>query len=290
VARRLLVRLLNRLARRASLLLRLLRAGVALAAGCVASAMAAAPEGHCRAASAAGGCAAGPVVLEEGGFLPGQHVFFDAPTSRYAHGVLGDAIEWGALVYLERGRDGTETRQEIVLPPSRVFEDLTPRLHDLDRDGRFEIIVVESDQRLGAQLAIYGLQAKRLVKRAATPFIGTPNRWLAPLGAADLDGDGAIEIAYIDRPHLAKTLRVWRFAGDQLTELAALQGLTNHRIGEAFISGGIRDCGSGPEVITADATWRQIVATRLVDGALKARAVAVFAGPASFDPVLACAN
>ena len=34
---------------------------------------------------------------------------------------------------------------------------------------------------------------------------------LAPLGAADLDGDGKIELAYIDRPHLAKILRIWRF-------------------------------------------------------------------------------
>jgi hypothetical protein len=45
---------------------------------------------------------------------------------------------------------------------------------------------------------------------AATPHIGSANRWLAPIGAADLDGDGRVEIAYVDRPHLARTLRIWR--------------------------------------------------------------------------------
>ena len=75
---------------------------------------------------------------------------------------------------------------------------------------------------------------------AATPNIGQRNRWLAPVAAADLDGDGATEIAYVDRPHLARRLRIWRFEGGSLTEIAALPGLTNHRIGEAFITGGLR--------------------------------------------------
>jgi hypothetical protein len=77
--------------------------------------------------------------------------------------------------------------------------------------------------------------------------IGQRNRWLAPIGAADLDGDGRVEIAYVDRPHLARTLRVWRSRpGGTLTEIATATGLTNHRIGEAFITGGIRDARRGP--------------------------------------------
>ena len=43
----------------------------------------------------------------------------------------------------------------------------------------------------GARLAIY--DETGLV--SATPYIGRSNRWLAPLGAGDLDGDGNIELA-----------------------------------------------------------------------------------------------
>ena len=95
---------------------------------------------------------------------------------------------------------------------------------------------------------------------AATPNIGRPNRWLAPLGAADLDGDGLIELAYIDRPHLAKTLMIWRFEGGELRFVSELAGYTNHRIGERDIAGGIRSCNGRPEMIVARADWSEIAA------------------------------
>ncbi|MDJ0826532.1 MAG: VCBS repeat-containing protein [Rhodobacter sp.] len=226
-------------------------------------------------------------------WLPGQvlaeparaivDAVFAEPTTRYAHGVLGDDEEWGALRLTVR--DGAATRDMVIrLPETRVFEDLVPRLIDLDLDGAPEVVVVESDAGQGARLAVYGTDG--LI--AATPFIGRAFRWLAPLGGADLDGDGAIELAYIDRPHLAKTLRVWRYSEGRLVEVAALPGLTNHRIGEPFISGGIRHCGRSPEIVTADAGWRRIMAVRLVQGGLEAQAIADFAGPDSFAAALAC--
>ncbi len=179
------------------------------------------------------------------------------PTTRYAHGVLGDAIEWGTLEL--RLADRRVLR--IVLPEARVFEDTAPRLADLDGDGAPEVIVVESSLTQGARLAVYdetGLLA-------ATLFIGRRNRWLAPVGAADLDGDGRVEIAYVDRPHLARTLRVWRYdpVGPRLTEIASAEGHTNHRIGDRDILGGIRMCNGSPEMITASPDWSRLLATRL---------------------------
>ncbi|WP_415920057.1 FG-GAP repeat domain-containing protein [Tateyamaria sp. SN6-1] len=176
---------------------------------------------------------------------------YTEPTTRYAHAVLGDAIEWGAL---ELTLDSGET-VTFTLPQDHVFEDVAPRLHDVDGDGAPEVVVVEADVTAGAALAIYGAGGKI----TETPHIGTRNRWLAPLGAADLDGDGAVELAYIDRPHLAKTLRIWRYADGALTEVAALPGLTNHRIGEADIAGGIRTCGAEPEMLLATANWSELV-------------------------------
>ncbi len=205
---------------------------------------------------------------------------YEDPTTRYAHGVLGDAVEHGTLAL--RTDAGRTVR--IVLPEVRVFEDTEPRLADLDGDGAPEVVVAESDNRLGARLAVYGTEG--LV--AAGPFIGTAFRWLAIAGAADLDGDGAVEIAYVDRPHLAKTLRVFRYRDGTLTEIAALPGVTNHRIGERDIAGGIRDCGAGPEIIVADAAWRRVLAVRLADGALTDRPLFDHDGRESFARAMAC--
>ena len=103
--------------------------------------------------------------------------WFAGATDRYAHGVLGDAIEAARLMVETRaGR-----RLQFELPAHRVFEDLEPRLADLDGDGRDEIIVVESDINLGASLAVYALAGDRLVKRAAT-VPKMPN--VEPSGAA----------------------------------------------------------------------------------------------------------
>jgi hypothetical protein len=206
---------------------------------------------------------------------------YAAPTDRYAHGILGDAIEWGALDVTTQA--GT---RRFTLSQDRVFEDVSPRLADLDNDGTPEVIVVETLATQGAQLAIYDATGKI----ASTPHIGRTNRWLAPIGAADLDGDGAIEIAYIDRPHLAKTLRVWRYENGTLTPVADIAGLTNHRIGEADIGGGIRDCGDGPEMITASADWTNVMATTLANGRLSTRVLGGHIDRSSFVAALACAD
>lgn len=212
-----------------------------------------------------------------------------SPTSRYAHGVLGDAIEHAGLrVTLNNGAERSAIWSELV-----VFEDTQPRLVDLDGDGAPEVITVESHELAGARLAIWGLdEQNNLVKRAQNDFYGTPNRWLAVAGAADLDGDGFVEIAYVDRPHLAKKLMVWRFVpqagGDKLELVATLDGLTNHRIGESDIGGGLRNCDGAIEVITANADWTRVMASRLVDGELQARDIGPHEGRASLDAPLGC--
>ena len=202
------------------------------------------------------------------------------PTSRYPHGVLGDTIEYGTLVLTLD--DGTERR--ISLPAERVFEDTAPRVQDLDGDGAPEVIAVESHARLGARLVVFGPEGEI----AATPNIGTRFRWLAPVGAADLDGDGVMEVAFVDRPHLAKTLRIWRYQEGALAEVATLPGVTNHRIGEPDIAGGIRNCAGGPEMIVADAAWRRLLAVAFQENELIARDIGPHQGRASFADAMAC--
>lgn len=212
-----------------------------------------------------------------------------SPTTRYAHGVLGDKIEHAGLrVTLSNGAERSAIWSELV-----VFEDTQPRLVDLNGDGAPEVITVESHELAGARLAIWGLDdGDRLVKLAQNDFYGTPFRWLAVAGAADMDGDGNVEIAYVDRPHLAKRLMVWRYVpqaeGGRLELVVALDGLTNHRIGEADIGGGLRNCDGAIEVITANADWTRVMATRLSDGALQTRDVGPHSGRASLDAALSC--
>lgn len=198
------------------------------------------------------------------------------PTTRYAHGVLGDAVEWGSLVLQVAECASCEPADVVVrLPVSRVFEDLHPRVVAINDRGDTAAMVVESHQNSGARLALYN--ADGLL--AATPYIGTPNRWLAPIGAADLDGDGSIEFAYIDRPHLAKTVRVWRLVAGSLVEVASRRGFSNHRIGWDYIVGGVRDCGEGVEMVVASGDWRHVIALRLTDK-LEQRVLVPYSGEA----------
>lgn len=202
------------------------------------------------------------------------------PTTRYGHAILGDDIEWGAIEMTVGGQ-----RLIVRLPDTHVFEDVAPRLVDIDRDGARDVMVVETSIVAGARLAIY--DGAGAVK-AATPYIGRTHRWLAPIGAADMDGDGAMEVAYIDRPHLAKTLRIWRYVDGALVNVADLAGLTNHRIGESDIGGGMRVCDGVIEAITASADWQRVVATRFENGVLVSRDVGPHTGRKSLADALRC--
>lgn len=212
---------------------------------------------------------------------------FSEPTTRYDHAILGDAVEWGALLLTVDPCSGCgdgKTYQRIIrLPQNRVFEDLQPRIIEGD-DGPTLVMVVESSLALGARLSLYDERGLY----AATPFIGRPHRWLAPIGSADLDGDGWPEIAYIDRPHLAKTLRIWSLQEGELIEVASKAGLTNHRIGQDFITSGFRDCGDRPEVVTVDSGWSRIIASTLENEKISSRDIGPFTGRASMDRVLDC--
>ncbi|MEP3345389.1 MAG: VCBS repeat-containing protein [Litoreibacter sp.] len=222
----------------------------------------------------AGGAAAADTIVE---------ARYADPTTRYAHGVLGDAIEWGTLELVVEDW-AHKTKVKIKLPEDRVFEDVEPRLADVDGDGKPEVVVVESQLNTGAQLAVYDETGKI----AFTPHIGRSNRWLSPVGVADLDGDGHIELAYIDRPHLAKILRVWRYRNGALEHVADQRGLTNHRIGETDIGGGIRDCDGGIEMITATDDWRRVIATRFDGQDFKLRDLGPHEGRASLNAALDC--
>jgi hypothetical protein len=150
-----------------------------------------------------------------------------APTTRYRHFVRGNTAEAGGLrVRLRDGRVLTH-----LLGDDQVFEDDAPRLADLDGDGTEELVLVLTSLRAGASLAVFAVGADGIELRARTPFIGQPNRWLNPAGIADFDGDGRLEIALVQMPHLAKRLELWRLGASGLERVLSFDDITNHRIG-----------------------------------------------------------
>ena len=149
------------------------------------------------------------------------------PTTRYSHGVLGDSIESASLMI--EARDGKV--HTVRLKDDAVFEDLEPRLADLDGDGHDEIVVVKSYLKRGAALAIVALRKGRYEIVAETPPLGGSNRWLNPAGIADFTGDGKISIALVRQPHVVGELELWSWAGGRLSKTTTLAGTANHIIG-----------------------------------------------------------
>lgn len=214
--------------------------------------------------------------------------WFDGATGRYPHGILGDTIEAGVLGAMS-AENTAACGWQVKLGEDYVFEDVAPRLADIDGDGRNEIIVVRSHAKLGAQLAIYGETADgALALQATTPAIGRKNRWLAPIGIADFDRDGRMDVAYIEKPHLDKVLKVYSWEGDHLKLIAKARGLSNHRIGDETITSGLRDCGRGVEIITPNASWTRVYAGKFAGGRLVLEELGPFQGETHFADYLTC--
>ena len=213
--------------------------------------------------------------------------WYDDATERYAHGVLGDSIEAGSL----HATTAKGTTLSVKLDNSQVFEDIHPRLADIDGDGKNEIITIRSHKDKGAQIAVYGITTQSpntLSLITSTPYIGQSNRWLAPVGIADFNNDGVVDIAYIDRPHLAKTLRVWSYRNKKLQPTAQKKELTNHRIGDNFITGGVQHCVNFAAMITVDSNWQRIIKTTLDGKQLNSVDIGAYTGTASAIAALAC--
>ena len=213
--------------------------------------------------------------------------WYDEATTRYTHGVLGDEIEAGTL--FAKTVEGKTV--SLKLESAQVFEDIKPRLADIDNDGQNEIITIRSHSQKGAQIAVFGIQKaspNKLSLIASTPYIGQTNRWLAPVGIADFNNDGYMDIAYIDRPHLAKILRVWSYREGKLTQVAQKPGLTNHRIGDDYIIGGVKRCGNNPSMITVDSNWQRLIETSYKQGKLISQDIGRYAGRPNANTALRC--
>jgi hypothetical protein len=196
-----------------------------------------------------------------------REAFLTDPTTRYGHGVLGDAVEAGGVAFVLANGN----RHYFRLGPESVFEDRKVRLADIDGDGVEEGIVVRSYLDRGAALAIVEIDFPKSYVLAETPPIGRPNRWLNPVGAADLDGDGAVEIAFVRTPHIGGVLEIHRYADERLEKVAERSGFSNHRIGSRALGLSLvldADGDGLEDVVAPDQSRTTLVALSFAGGRL----------------------
>lgn len=154
------------------------------------------------------------------------------PVDHYGHFALGRPHEYARLtVVSDNGRIRT-----YRLPESEVFEDLAPRIVRLAAGEPDEILAIVSSRSAGSRLVLFRAAGDGLAISARSAAIGTPNRWLNPVGVADLDGDGHAEIAAVITPHIGGVLKAYRRSGGDLVEIAALEGFSNHVYGTAELA------------------------------------------------------
>jgi FG-GAP-like repeat len=192
------------------------------------------------------------------------------PTARYPHTGLGSPVH-AATLHVK-----TASGQDVVytLPFHRVFEDLMVRLHDLDGDGRDEMIVIESDALRGSAVVVLGLQflpAKSgfkattvITELARSAHTGGTFYWLNPVGVADFDGDGKLDIASVTTPHVGGVLTLYHYVPPKLESFAKAMDTSNHRMGdpEQNLAVIVDLPGTRPTVIVPDMSLKALHALR----------------------------
>ncbi len=173
--------------------------------------------------------------LQHGKIVRGKRnvaaAWFSDATKRYRHDPFGTGLHPGTLRVSTTGN----RTMRLAVPDDSVFEDVAPRLADLDGDGTDEIVVVKGYIHKGAALAVVKVFKNAMTIIAETPPIGTPFRWMNPAGIADFDGDGKPDIAVVVTPHIGGVLQFWTLRGGKLELLAETGDVSNHVLGSLHL-------------------------------------------------------
>jgi len=202
------------------------------------------------------------ISISEDGTVFAQYA---QPTTRYTHGILGDAIEAEKLVVI---RKGTVYTQNVA--DTYVFEDTKPRLFDVDNDGQMEIITIRTHGMKGAGIMIYKIENDALTEFAWVEEIGVQFRWLNIAAIYDLDGDGTVELAWIQTPHIGGILKIARIQPGKLVVLAETSHYSNHSIGERNLClSVVTQLDNATTLYVPTQNRRQIAGFQFTDGSIQ---------------------
>lgn len=148
-------------------------------------------------------------------------------TTRYDHGVLGDAVEASSITLIETNPT-PRVASIISIPAPAVVEGIAPIWADLTGDEAREIIVTISDAAQGAQVVVFDEAGERLF---AGPAAGQNHRWRHQIAVAPFGPQGELELADVLTPHLGGITEFYRAADGALQVVAQARGYTAHRIG-----------------------------------------------------------
>jgi hypothetical protein len=129
------------------------------------------------------------------------------PTTRYIHGVLGDAFEAGSIGVLEAGRGGYDLSGRVRPESGGTFETLAPLWFRPDGGEEELLAVTESTEREGSRISVYS-PGGALV--AAGPFVGEPQSWRHLVAAGPFGPDGEVELAAVRTPHVGGPVEFYR--------------------------------------------------------------------------------
>jgi hypothetical protein len=190
-------------------------------------------------------------------------LFLAGPSTRYQHGVLGDAVEATTITSVEISPTvGVARRIEVEEPD--VIEGIAPIWADLTGDGRREIIVTLSNETLGARIAVYD-EAGRLIASSAP--IGRGFRWRHQLAVAPFGPGGELELAAVLTPHIGGHAEFFRLSGDRLELVASAAGFSSHVLGSRNLDIGLAGDFDGDgqvELVVPDQTLQTLNGVRRI--------------------------
>jgi hypothetical protein len=152
---------------------------------------------------------------------------YSVPTEKYRHGIMGDRVEAEQLVVVV-----DNIFYEWTLASNYVYEDIRPRLFDVDGDGELEIITIRSEVSQGAGIVIYKIVGDHIEEYAHVEEIGHMHNWLNIVAIDDLDSDGVVELVWIQTPHIGGILKTAKIGAGRLGVIDMLPGYSNHGLGE----------------------------------------------------------
>lgn len=180
-----------------------------------------------------------------------NRAWFADPVSRLGAGALGGS--GAATLALE---DQAKTMHRLELGLDEAFEDLLPRLADLDGDGEAEVLAVKSTALRGSVLIAVRLEPAGPRVIAQTEPSGVAQDWLNVVGVADFDGDKRLDLALVRAPDRGGQLEILNLSEGALRTRQRLRGFSNHRPGSTVVAmSAIADLDGDklPDIVLPDA-------------------------------------